>query len=112
VHETDEHPPRDQVGLRGRDSVEQPDGRDLSRGRRRVMARDRVISQVPQEIEVAESGGDVLEGPHPQVAGGDARKNGAGQERLAANRLAGGHDSQRAAGRAEHTGVVTLDVTA
>ena len=45
---------------------------------------------------VAERGGDVLEGPDPQVAGGDAGEDGAGQESLAANRLAGGHDGQRA----------------
>ena len=42
---------------------------------------------------------NVLEGPHPQVAGGDAREDGAGQKSLAANRLAGGHDGQRAGRR-------------
>ena len=42
---------------------------------------------------------NVLEGPHPQMACGDAREDGAGQDSLAADRLAGGHDGQGAGRR-------------
>ena len=72
-------------------------------GRRRagqvgVVARDRVVGQLAQLVQLA-ARGEVLEGADAQVAGGHARQHGAGQRVFAQHRLAGGHHGQRARGR-------------
>ena len=80
VDEPDEHPPRDErrPGASATASSSATAGSSAAADRR-VVAVDRVVGQAPQETRGRVAGRDVLEGPDPQVAGGDARQDGAGQ---------------------------------
>jgi hypothetical protein len=94
VDEADVHPLRDQPGLTLRHRVQQCQRLLRCVGQRRVVARDRVVQQLPQPRRIV-AGGEVLEGAHAQVARGHAGQHGAGQHAVAVDRLAGGGDGER-----------------
>ena len=93
MHEADEHPPGDERRLRLGDSLEQGDVRLLGVGCTGVVASDGVVGEPAQQRHIAVHGG-VLERPDAQVAAGDPDEDGAGQQHLADDGLAGGHDGE------------------
>jgi hypothetical protein len=53
VHEADQHPPRDQLGLHRDDRLEQGQVRPFRLRRSRVVPGDRVVGEAAQEVDVA-----------------------------------------------------------
>ena len=97
MDEADVHPLRDQPGLalgHRAQQTQHPVGR-ADQGR--VVARDGVLGQLAQFVEVT-AGDEVLEGPHAKMTRRHPREHRAGQRQFARHRLAGSGDRQRAGG--------------
>ena len=72
----------DQIGLARDDAVQQRMIGAVGICRIRIMPRDDVIGELPHGLGIA-ARGEILEGSDPDVAGGDAGQDSAGQRRLA-----------------------------
>ena len=97
---------RDQRRLGGDDRLEQGEVGVLRVGGRGVVARDRVVGEAPEQVEVV-GGPGVLEGADAQVAARHPGQHGAGQHGLALHGATGRHDGE-AAGRGDAEGVHRL----
>jgi hypothetical protein len=106
VHEADQHPPRDQLGLRRDDRLEQGQVRPLRLRRTRVVPADRVVGEASQEVDVTQRAG-VLEAADPQVAAGHPGEHGTGQHAFAPHRPPRRHDGE-GPGRRDAQGVHRL----
>lgn len=87
------HPPGDQRRLALGHRFQEGQAGPVGLPRFRVMAGDGVVGE-PAHLLRGTVGREILESAHPQVAGGHAGEDGAGQGAFAEHRLAGGHHRQ------------------
>ena len=90
MDEAELHPARDQPRLAFHDPLQQSQVRTLVLSCRRIVAFDRVVGKTFEPVDVA-ARSEILEGPDPQVACGDASQYRAGKAPFAIDGLAGRH---------------------
>ena len=78
MNETNVQPSGDEVSLAGYDLLKKSAIRVHGASRFRVVTGNHVVGEVPDRIHVC-AGGEVLECADPDMAGGDAGEDGAGQ---------------------------------
>jgi hypothetical protein len=97
MNETDHQPFGDEISLPAYHKLQQSEVAVHGASRFRVMARDNVVGEMAERIRVC-TDGEGLEGADADMAGCDAREDGAGQRHFTANGLAGRDGCQRPGG--------------
>ena len=112
MDEADQQPACDEIGLARDHAFQQRMIGPVGIGYLRIVPRDHVIGEPPHAFGVA-ARREILERSDPDVAGGDAGEDRAGQQRLAHDVLAGHDRGERTRGRnAQHRHRLADDVFA
>ena len=95
MDEADEHPLRDELGLRVDDGLQEREVGVGGLGGVGIVPRDRVVRERPDELGAAVGRGE-LEGADAQVTRRDAREDGPGHPPIPVHRLPRRDDGERA----------------